>query len=187
MTVIGVLSSNGYKTEKLIRHIFSACGKKSVIADNSKLNAEQIGILNRSGIDYLIMTLKKEKIVPLYLDILILSSCSDITCELIKCVSANTRLIYNSDNESASVFTHPNAISYGMSYFADATVSSIDGSSFIYCLQKPVRTLPGEILCEGEKKINLPQKGIGINEMIAAVTCTELCGIYNQNADVPHI
>lgn len=182
MVVIGVLSRcSAGREERLIRDIFSAGGKKAVIAENERICGEQITYLADAGVEYLILTLRKDKIKPVYLDVLILESCSDITSELIKCVAKDTRLIYNIDSEQSVAFVHPNAISYGMSYRAEATASSIDntcdGISFVYCLQRPVQTLLGEIIYAGEKKVELPFIKPDIDEVIAAVTCSAVCGV----------
>ena len=182
MILIGVMSGgNSRGEEKLLKGLLSSCGKKTVAVQNNKLDCDKIKNLGDAGVDFLIMTLNKENIVPVYLDILILKSCTDITKGLIKCVAADTRLIYNIDTGGIPAFVHPNAIRDGMSYKAEATASSIDtacdGISFVYCLQRPVTALSGSVICPGEKKINLPGVRLGIDEIIAAVTCSELCGL----------
>lgn len=186
MIIIGALSDSGSRgAEKLLQKKFTACGKKAITAENRKIGSEQIKYLSDAGVEYLIMTMDKEKIIPVYLDILILKDCRSITNELIKCMASDTRLIYNIDDTRKLVFAHPNAISYGMSYMAEATASSIDSSgdgiSLVYCLQRPVMTLCGDIICQGERKITLPGIKPDIDEIIAAVTCSEICGMYKEN------
>lgn len=182
MTIIGVLSKKfAGRTEKLIRDMFASEGKKTVRAENAKITREEMEYFEYAGVDFLILTLKKDSIKPIYLDILVLERCEDITNELIKCVAADTRLIYYAQGENVPVFVHPNAISCGMAYKSEATASSIDykydGISFVYCLQRPVETLEGEIVEAGEKKVYIPNIKSDIDSVIAAVTCSMICGI----------
>jgi hypothetical protein len=182
MVIIGVVSEKTERNiERFIRKIFVSCRFKTVIAQSGKITSEQIKSLSLAGVEFLIISMKKENIRPVYLDILILENISDISYELVKCVSCETRLIYNRDSCHLPEFKHPNAISYGMSYTAEATVSSVDdkfdGISFIYCLQRPVVSLNGNLLYAGEIPIAFSDVRSGINDILAAVTCGVICDV----------
>ena len=182
MVVIGVVSGSAEgRIEKAVKKIFSVDGMRTVILESGKIAQEEIQNLGAAGVGYIIITLKKGEIRPVYLDILILESIADISYELVKCVSAKTRLIYNADSMPLVKFKHPNAISYGMSYTAEATISSVDdkfdGVSFVYCLQRSVTSLGGNILYEGEFTVSFSNIKSGITDILAAITCGMICDI----------
>lgn len=184
MVTVGVISKKqDGNTEKLIKAILRADGKKAVCAENVRLEIEERESLEDAGVEFLILTLNKNRIRPIYLDILLLESCDDITSELVKCVAPDTRLVYIVRDETLPVFVHPNAVSCGMAYRAEATASSIDykcdGVSFVYCLQRRIESIYGEAIEAGEKKIYIPEIKTDIATVIAAVTCTLICGAKN--------
>ena len=176
MTVIGVLTDTASRDmANTLRDLLISDGVPVVIVD---------GIYNISkwenpGTEAAIIPMNKDSIIPVVLDILILDNCDLISYELIECISPETRLIYNGD-KSHFRFEHQNAISYGMAYNADVTVSSIDdkcdGISFVLCLQRPVLSLNGNWLYEGEFQVQ--SDNTCINELLPAITCTMLCDIF---------
>ena len=181
MIIIGVVSkSSERKIERLIKRILTAFGIKT--ASVQSLLPERLEALSALGIKAVILSLTKGSVCPLYLDVIVLRNIADITYELVKSVSVNTRLIYNTDSTRFFKFDHPNAIGYGMSYAAEATVSSIDsksdGLSFVYCLQKPIISLSGRQLSEGEITIDVSDRNSGICDMLAAVTCGMICDAH---------
>lgn len=178
MLVIGIVGKNK-KTELLLKKIFSFHNFKTAVLKNSETVPELVHFFNVSGFDFLIVELHPSNITPIYLDILILENTADINRELIKCIHPKTRLIYGANSEIS--FVHPNAISYGMSFCSEATVSSVDGDSdgisFIYCLQRPITTFAGNTLCGGEIPIFIPDMKSCIENTLAAVTCCLFCDV----------
>ena len=182
MTVIGVLGNSASgKTENLIRRIFAAYGMRSIILESGKAGMPEFEYFRKSEQCCLIVSLKAGEKLPFYLDILILEDCSRITYELVKCISHETRLIYNGDSSKSPIFIHPNAISYGMGYNSEATASSIDtefdGTSFVFCLQKEIASLGGNTIYVGEFRVSIANEHGGINSIIAAVTCGLLADV----------
>jgi len=180
MTVIGIASDNGRQIGKIIKNMFSAQGKKTCIADSGTVCSELIEALEKAGVEYVVVALKKGEILSVYLDILILETSEAIGYELVKCISPETRLIYNRDNKQMPEFVHPNAISYGMSYNAEVTASSVDdkqeGVGLVYCLKRPVKSFGGTVLCECEMPVRVLNEA-EIDEILAAVTCGLLCDL----------
>ena len=182
MLVIGVVSEDPEKKiELILKKIFSSGGIKSVMLESGRADAATVDGLSLAGVDCLILTLNKDNIHPLYLDVLILEDCSKITRGLVKCVSPETKLIYNADSKELPAFCHPNAISYGMSYNAEATVSSVDdksdGTSFVFCLQRAVTSIGGNLLYAGEIPVTISGEKAGTDMALAAVACGMLCDV----------
>lgn len=180
MIVIGVASEKP-TVKNLIKRVFSENGSRVCTLDCAQATPYELDSLSRSGIDCAVITLNRGEACGVYIDVLILENIADITYELVKCVYSETRLVYNADSTSSAVFDHPNAISYGMTYTADATVSSVDdkydGISFVFCLQRPVITIGGRSLYEGEIQVMMTDIKSGINEILAAVTCGIICDL----------
>lgn len=182
MLVIGIVRKNDdIKIEKLLKTVFALQKFRTAVIKSSEAAPELIRFFDTAGFDFIIISMLPGRIRPVYLDILILESTSAISYELVKCVYGGTRLIYSIDSGMPQGFDHPNAISYGMSYRAEATASSVDdkfdGISFIYCLQRPIVTLGGDTLCAGEIPIVIPGINTHIENALAAVTCGMLCGV----------
>ena len=182
MLVIGIVRKNDdLKIERLLKTIFALQNLRAVTVKSSEVTPELIRFFDTAGFDFIIISMLPGKIRHVYLDILILESVSAISYELVKCVYGETRLIYSVDSGMPQAFDHPNAISYGMSYRAEATASSVDdkfdGISFIYCHQRPIVTLGGDTLCAGEIPIIIPGISANIENALAAVTCGMLCGV----------
>lgn len=176
MTIIGISDhKNAAKIGNFIRRIFFAYGMHTIMVENKRIGMPEFEILRKIESSCMIVILKNGERLPFYLDILILEDCNFITYELIKCVSPDTRLIYNGDIYKKPVFVHPNAISYGMGYCADATISSVDtdfdGISFVFCLQKEITSLGGKSICEGEFRVSISKERGEINSLLAAITC----------------
>jgi len=82
MTVIGIASDNGRQIGKIIKNMFSAQGKKTCIADSGTVCSELIEALEKAGVEYVVVALKKGEILSVYLDILILETSEAIGYEL---------------------------------------------------------------------------------------------------------
>ncbi len=181
MTIIGIVAQRVSKIASLLKSFLSKAGKSVVVADCEVINTQILNDIKSMGVEYLIISFKKGSVRPLCLDILILDDPARIEKNLIKCVFSHTRLIYNADSAPDFRFMHPNAISYGMSYASDATLSSIDdklnGTSIIFCLQRPIKSLLGDIVCEGEFLVETSKADINVEDILAAVTCSILCKI----------
>lgn len=180
MLVIGIVGKSR-KIEMLLKKIFSINKLKTAVLKNSAAIPELLHFFYISDFDFLIVEMHPLNITPVYLDVLILEHTTDISPELIKCVHTKTRLIYGINSGLTSEFTHPNAISYGMSFHSEATVSSVnnetDGVSFIYCLQRPIITFSGNIIYTGEIPVFFPGIKSSIENMLAAVTCCLFCDV----------
>lgn len=182
MTVIGIISAEDTKKiEKILRKLFLSRGIRAVTVDGGRITEEQLSGLSNAGVKCCIVTLNQSDIHPFYLDILILADSRVISFNLIKCISSTTRVIYNADGRKLPFFDHPNAISYGMSYDAEATISSVDDKcediSFVFCLQRPLTSLSGKLLYAGETSVVLSGMKAGVSEALAAVTCGLLCDL----------
>ena len=182
MVIIGVMSEDSENTiEKLIKRIFSENGIKSVILRGERASTELANEMSAAGVGCMIIALNKQNIRPICFDILILDDAGGMTCDLVKCVFPETRLIYNADSPSMPGFSHPNALSYGMSYRAEATVSSVDhnsdGASFVFCLQRAVSSLRGNILYAGEAPVMLKGATAATEKILAAVACCLICDV----------
>ena len=176
MTVIGVLTENeSGGIEKTVIKMLISGGVSVKVADNRD---NKFNIPERQA-DVLLIPMKKNVSIPLLLDILILENPDLISYELRGSVSLETRLIYNADKSSFR-FNHTNAISYGMTYSADVTVSSIDdkfGNSFVFCLQRAVTSMNGNLFYAGEFTVDNDKTSI--NEILPAITCAMLCDTFS--------
>lgn len=189
MTVIGILApENVRKIEATLRKMFSQNHKRVATVNGMSTTEDELYSLKRIGTDYCIILFNKGRICPHYVDILIIDNSKNeniISYDLIKCISPSTRLIYNIDNQFLPLIEHPNAIDYGLSRSATVTVSSIDpqrdGASFVYCIQRPFRTLFDTRLEEGELLVNLSFEKQDVSNLLPAVTCGLLCGLLTND------
>ncbi len=187
MTVIGILApASSHQIETALKKMFAKNHKRVATVRGLRTMDDELFALRRIGTDYCIILFQKERIYPHYVDILIVDNSGNdriISYDLIKCISPSTRLIYNTDHQAMPVIQHPNAIDYGLSRDATVTVSSIDpkseGTSFVYCIQRPIRTLFDEPMDQGEVLVS-SDKG-DVTNLLPTVTCGLLCGIFTDN------
>ena len=188
VTVIGILApTSSHKIETALKKMFAKNHKRVATVRGIRTMDDELYSLKSIGTDYCIILFQKGRIYPHYVDILIVDNSGNdqiITYDLIKCISPSTRLIYNTDHQFMPLIEHPNAIDYGLSRNATVTVSSIDpesdGTSFVYCIQRPIRTLFDERMEEGEVLVS-SDKG-DVSNLLPTVTCGLLCGIFTENA-----
>lgn len=189
MTVIGILApGNVRKIEASLKKLFSKSHKRVATVSGVRTTEDELYALRRIGTDYCIILFSKEHICPHYVDILIMDNAHNenlISYDLIKCISPSTRLIYNIDNQFLPFIEHPNAIDYGLSRSATVTVSSIDaqsdGTSFVYCIQRPFRTLFDTPMEEGELRVLLPFEKSDVSNLLPTITCGLLCGLLTND------
>lgn len=184
VTVIGILAPTcAQKIEAALKKMFAKNHKRVATIHGLCTMDDELYALKSIGIDYCIIRLDRSRMLSHFIDILIIDHAGReqvITYDLIKCISPGTRLVYNSDHRFMPQILHPNAIDYGLSRNATVTVSSIDpegdGTSFVYCIQRPIRTLFDALMEESEVLVRA-EKG-DVTNLLPTVTCGFLCGIF---------
>lgn len=189
MIVIGVLApGNSFKIVNHLKRFFKRNNKRvAVIKGVNTHESELLGLMN-IGTDYCIIIFNTVHICPHYVDILILDNMKNekiVSYDLIKCISPNTRLVYNIDNDYLPFIEHPYAIDYGLRRNATVTISSIDdkidGMNFFFCLQKPISTLFNTQHDEGEVFVSAGFEKSDVSNILPTITCGILCGLLEED------
>ena len=157
------------------------------IKNNQNYKMDDILRCAYQEIDYILIPLNDKNIHPVTLDILILDNPNNkniVTYELVDCISEDTILIYNTDNNYLPKLEHPNAIDYGFSQESTVSISSVEynesACSFMLSVTKSFPCLCGDMCPIGEILITC-NSDIKLENRIPAVICGIVCENSKRN------
>ena len=145
MIKIGILApGNSDEIIDSLVNMLKKCKKMVAVKQNSRRINNDIRLYEKTGIEYVFIEFGNKRIYPVDIDIMILDNARNdniVSYDLIKCISDNTVLIYNTDSGYLPYIDHPNAIDYGFGINSCVGISSISYSdnkiSVIVSIQRP--------------------------------------------------